>query len=83
MLIRENLMLVIVLAAIAALSGCGMDHRLSGDIKVIHEINLDSLRETFRDYCEIEHVAIEDVESCMNENLTLLIQLITNTKGDT
>jgi hypothetical protein len=56
-------------------TGCGVDVNVEGlrDVKVIHEVNVDSIKPYITSYCGLGNNTPEDIEACVNLEIGKLL----------
>lgn len=61
------------ICALVFLSSCGVEVTGFRDVKVTHEINVDSIKPYITAYCEIANTDPEDITACVNLEIGKLI----------
>lgn len=62
-----------LLAACVFLCGCGVEVSGIHDIKVIHEVNVDSIKPYITAFCSISNTEAEDIAACVNLEIGKLL----------
>jgi hypothetical protein len=58
------------------LSGCGVDVKGLRDVKVTHEINVDSIEKYVQAYCELGNELPGEIEACVNAEIGKILSKI-------
>jgi hypothetical protein len=65
--------LALILFALAAASGCGIKIDGPGDVRVIHEVNVEGLIPYISAYCGLANEEPEDLQACIDQEIGKLI----------